>query len=100
MFTLKQCACYEKGFILVFVSPYCNKQCQLERAHDLVISFQRQKNYLTDFHLNNLRYLRHLRDKNYSHADNRVRQESVFICGICGTKKIHADFADCADNTV
>ena len=26
-----------KGFILVFVSPYCNKQCQLERAHDLKI---------------------------------------------------------------
>ena len=46
---------------MVFVSPYCNKQCQLERAHDLVMSFQRQKNYLADYHLNNLRYLRHLR---------------------------------------
>ena len=64
----------------------------VERAHDLVMSFQRQKNYLTDFHLNNVRYLRHQRDKNITHVDfadfanNRVRQESVFICGICGTK--------------
>ena len=33
------------------------------------MSFQRQKNYLADFHLNNLRYLRHQRDNIISHAD-------------------------------
>ena len=33
------------------------------------MSFQRQKNYLADFHLNNLRHLRHQRDKIITHAD-------------------------------
>ena len=65
-----------KGFILVFVSPYCNKQCQLERAHDLVMSFQRQQ---SDF------------------ADCQQKDLCLSVSSV-GKVYSHADFADFADN--